>query len=203
MADLQRQRVVWTGFPGAPGLSTFYFADAAASQSALTTFLNAIKGLLPPDVTLTIEPGGDVLNDANGVLTASWAGTLQTPVSGTGGAPHAGPAGMITRWETATIRAGSRLRGRTYLVPTTADVFDNPGNILPSQVSILAAASSTFVGAVTPNLLVWQRPRLARTAYTDGHGHVHKALAARDGSSAVVISSSVPNIAAVLRSRRD
>ena len=118
MTSIQRQRVVWTGFPGGPGLSTFYFTDAAASQSALRTFLSDMTLYLPPDVFMHVEPGGDVIDDATGVLTSVWAGTLLADLVGTGDASgYSCVSGFITRWETIAILAGRRLHGRTYFVP--------------------------------------------------------------------------------------
>lgn len=204
MTAIQRQRVVWTGFPGGPGLSTFYFADAASSQGDLHAFLTAVSGSLPNDVTLTIQPGGDVIEDTTGALTAVWAGTFQAPITPAGSViGYAAPVGMLHRWETLTIRAGSRLRGRTYLVPVRSDAYQDDGTILSAVLAGQVGAASTFVGAVTPNLLVWQRPRAASAAYVDGHGKSHKALASRLGSSAVVVTSSMPDKVVVLRSRRD
>lgn len=204
MASIQRLRAVWTGFPGSPGLSNFYFTDAAASQGNLRAFFFAISGFLPPDVTVSVNPGGDVLDDATGTLTSVWAGTLQDPVVGSGPTEYAAPVGFLARWETLTIRSGSRLRGRTYLVPASSLTFNGTdGSIGELNLANIRAACFDFVGAVTPNMLVWQRPRAARAAYVDGYGKPVKALASRVGSSAVVTSSSVPDMAVVLRSRRD
>lgn len=204
MTSIQRLRAVWTVFPGGPGLSTFYFNDAHAAQSALHDLFFNVKNYLPPDVTITVQAGGDVIEDTTGTLTAVWAGTIQAPVVGT--APrttYAAPAGGLLRWETLAIRAGSRLRGRTYLVPLTADSFGAAGTLAGSVVTDLANAASILVGAVTPNMVVWQRPRVARASYVDGRGIPHKALSGRQGSSAVVTSSSVPFETVILRSRRD
>ena len=204
MTAIQRQRVVWSGMPGGPGLSTFYFSDAAAAQGALHTFLEALKGALPQDVTLTMEPGGDVIEDTNGALTAVWAGTLQTPSQGTANTSgYAAASGFLIRWETLRIVSGSRLRGRTYVVPAEGALFGTNGQLSTSDAAGWGAAANDFVGAVTPNLVVWQRPRSATVAYTDGRGIPHKALAGRLGSSGIVVSASVPVKGVVLRSRRD
>lgn len=204
MAAIQRQRVVWTGFPGSPGLSTFYFTDAAPQQGALRAFLAAVAGSLPNDVTLTLQPGGDVIEDSTGVITGVWAGTLQTPITPTGSAVgYAAPVGMLHRWETLKIVGGRRLRGRTYLVPARGDAYQSDGSLLDTVLAGQLGASSAFIASVTPNLLVWQRPRAARTAYVDGRGIPHKAVSGRLGTSAVVVTASMPDKVVVLRSRRD
>ena len=98
MTQIQRQRVVWSGFKGGPGLSTFYFTDAASSQAALHDFFTGMLGSIPPDVHLHIEPGGDVLDDTNGTLLGVWAGTLQADMQGGApDAPYAGPADCLVR----------------------------------------------------------------------------------------------------------
>lgn len=204
MALLQRQRVVWSGFPGGPGLSTFYFTDAAARQADLHSLLTSLTANLPTAVKLHIEPGGDIISDTDGRLTGVWAGTLQADVVGTGGnQQYAAPVGFMIRWESLTINAGRRLRGRTFFVPGAFGDFAGDGQMASTVVTQISAAASAFVGAVTPNLLVWQRPRLATVAYVDGKGIPRKGHSARPGSSAVVVTSSVPGKVVVLRSRRD
>lgn len=204
MTQIQRQRLVWTGFPGAPGVTTLYFGDAASAQSAVHDWLVAIQSWLPPDVHITLQPGGDVIEDTNGALSAVWAGTVKPEVQGTAGFPeYSAPSGALTRWETLAIRGGHRLRGRSYLVPLTRIAYAPDGALAAAAVAALAAAANALVGAVTPNMLVWQRPRVARAAYTDGRGIPHKALSGRLGSSAPVVTASVATKAVVLRSRRD
>ena len=204
MTAMQRQRVVWTGFKGAPGLTTFYFNDAAASQGAVHNFWSAMAVLLPSVVTISIEPGGDVIEDTTGALTGVWAGSLQAPiVGGAVGGVYSAPAGLLVRWETLVIRSGSRLRGRTFVVPVVTGAYQSDGTLEPASLAAAQLAASDFVGAVTPNMLVWQRPRVARAASVNGYGKPSKALAGRAGSSGVVVQSSVPDEAVVLRSRRD
>lgn len=204
MADIFRQRVVWSGFAGGPGLSTFYFAVPGSHSDELHAFLTAVAVFLPSDVHLHIEPGGDVIDPATGSLTGAWAGTPQLDVVGVGEGAYAAPVGFLTRWETTTIAGGSRLRGRTYFVPCVSSAFEGVnGSLTSGALAIMLAAAVAFVGAVTPNLLVWQRPRAARVAFSDGTGRNHKAVTARDGSIGVVNTASIPDLAAVLRTRRD
>lgn len=203
MANIFRQRVVWSGFPGGPGLSTFYFSEFPVPQFALHDLFVSLATFLPADVTLTLQPGGDVIESSTGTLTGSWAGEVTAPVVGTQTGVYSAPTGFMVRWETATVRDGSRLRGRTYFVPSGTTAYQADGSIAAQAIVDLSAAASTFVGAVTPALLVWQRPRAARSAFTDGKGIAHKAVQARTGSTAPVIGSSVPDLAVVMRSRRD
>lgn len=204
MTAIQRQRIVWTGFSGAPGVTTLYFTNAAEAQAALHTWTVGLRSYLPPNVHVVIEPGGDVIEDTTGALVGVWAGAVTGDVQGAAASvDYSAPSGALVRWETLTIRSGSRLRGRSYLVPISAVAYANDGTLTVLAQADIASLSSGLVGAVTPNMLVWQRPRTATAAYTDGRGIPHKALSGRPGSSAVVVTSSVPDRAVVLRSRRD
>jgi len=204
MTAIQRQRIVWTGFSGAPGVTTLYFSNAAESQAAVHDFCVGLANYLPPVVHLSVEPGGDVIEDTNGALTQVWAGTQQADVVGVGASPnYSSVSGALIRWETLAIRSGSRLRGRSYIVPLTDSAYATDGTLTAQAKLDFGDLASIFIGAVTPNMLVWQRPRTATAAYTDGRGIPHKALSGRLGSSAVVVTSSVPDRVVVLRSRRD
>lgn len=204
MTAIQRQRVVWTGFPGGPGVSTFYFTNAASAQSAVTALFASLANFYPGDVTTHVEPGGDILEDTSGTLTGVWAGTLQTDTKGVdSAASYSAASGALLRWETATIRNGSRLRGRTFVVPCTVSAYQNDGSLSTAAKGLLEGYCNTFVAAVTPNMVVWQRPRTATVAYVDGKGIPRKGLPARLGSSAVVVASSVPDLSVILRTRRD
>lgn len=185
-------------------MTTLYFADGAAAHDALETFLTGLASYLPDTVSVQAQAGGDVIEDTSGALTAVWAGTATDPHPGVGGTlPYAAPTGILLRWETLAIRAGSRLRGRSYIVPVVGNAFSASGSLTAQTMSDLGGLAAQLIGAVTPNMLVWQRPRKATAAYTDGRGIPHKALSGRLGSSAVVVTSSIPNEAVVLRSRRD
>ena len=118
MTAMQRQRVVWTGFKGAPGLTTFYFNDAAASQGAVHNFWSAMAVLLPSVVTISIEPGGDVIEDTTGALTGVWAGSLQAPiVGGAVAGVYSAPAGLPGRVGTPLTTSASRLQCRPSAAP--------------------------------------------------------------------------------------
>lgn len=202
MVDIQRQRVRWSGFVGAPGISTFYFEDAAGHQSALKTFLDAIKTCLPSDVHMLIEPDGDVIDAATGDLTGAWTGTNEPESVGTESGGYAAPAGFQTRWNTGSIFNNHRVRGRTFWVPAASSVEQSDGSMVDSARATMETASNTFVAAVSGNLKVWVRPRRAQVAYTDGFGRPHGAITAADGASATVTSATVPDRLVILASRR-
>ena len=203
MTAIQRQRAIWTGFPGAPGVSTFFFVDAAAHQAGLHTFFANIATLLPNDVTITIEANGDTIESTTGALTGGWNGIAPAVVNGSGGVSYAAPAGAMVKWETGVILFGHRVRGRTYIVPVPTPYMQSDGSLTSGFLSGFNAAAVALPGAVIGNMLVWTRPRAATPAWTDVRGRVHPARAGRTGASSVVTTASTPDKFVVLRSRRD
>lgn len=180
--------VTWTGFPGAPGYSTFYGTSGSGLQTALVTFFNSVKAKTPSNVTWTIPADGDQINEANGDVTGSWAGGTVTAVAGTvTGAIYGAPAGAVVNWKTGDFVNSRRVVGRTFLVPLDAGGFDNDGSLSATLRSALTSYATTFLGSTSPSFLIWHRP---------------SSPGATDGSSHVVTSVLVPDKVAILRKRR-
>lgn len=196
-----RVRVALNGFGGAPGVATFYGTDLAALRSALTNLWGGLCALpmFPSTFTATIETQGDVINSATGIIEGQWnAPAIAPATSGTGpGAPYSGVAGATIRWNTGTIADGSRVVGRTFLVPMVGTAFDSLGNLNDSLRLQIEAIAATFVSAAAPGFVIWHRPRAFRAATVK-----LRELPAHAGSLAVVTGSSVKDMTAVLRSRR-
>lgn len=204
MVNILRVTTKWDGFPGAPGYTNLFFRDfatgegpgtdgdatqAQAAVDRVRTFWTALTGLFPDEVKLSIQPEVDMLEDTTGTLVNSFGVTPGAIISGTGAASFAGPVGMVINWKTAGIRNGRRIRGRTFLVPVTNAVFLSTGGLNPAEVTGVKAAADALAnpsGAV--DLGVWARP---------------SGPLATDGQWSLVRSTSVPVLAAVLRSRRD
>lgn len=190
MAVLNRIRVSWTGFPGAPGLSTFYNVSGTAPVpvAAIRQFFQDLNAFLRSNTTITVHADGDDIDDADGTLSGSWAHT-PAPAAVTGSAStgvYAAPAGAVVNWVTGGIVNGRRLRGKTFIVPLATGAFDSDGSLGAFRTTLLTAANTLLTSA--PGLAVWHRP---------------SAPGAVDGSSALITSASVPDLVAVLRSRRD
>lgn len=198
MATIHRVRVGLSGFPGGPGVATFYALDGPAFLPALEVFLEGIVGVFPTDVTLRAESSGDVLNDVNGEITGSWSGMATDPHVGTHADVYAAPAGMLIHWLTGTVLDGRRLRGRTFLVPASSAVFHTDGTVTSGTLTSVQDLGAGLVADAEGNFVVWHRPREARAA--DGS---RPAVTHRDGGHAFVTASSVPDRIVVLRSRRD
>lgn len=203
MVAMNRVRVAWSGFSGGPGLSTFYFGDAAAALGPLRTFFNSMANLLPSGVLINIHETGDTLESTTGAISGQWAGSGQATVAGIGTTDYAAPVGAQVSWLTTVITGGRRIKGRTFLVPLQGSVFDGFGTLDTSAHDSILTYANILWAALPANMMIFQRPRLATPQWTDVRGRVHPAVAARAGTGAAVSGAIVPLKAAVLTSRRD
>jgi hypothetical protein len=193
MANIAEIQVSWSGFPGAPGVSTFY-SDAAASipLASLRTFFDAIKTRFPSSVTWSFPGVGDIFDSGTGALIGSWTQAAPANLVATGSAGNwVGPAGAVVNWQSSTIVppvppkvSGHRLRGRTFLVPFDTNQFDN-GSLVGLTVTNVQTAADALVTAAGADLRLWHRP-----------------IAGAGGVAGSIVSAKVPDLAAVLRSRR-
>lgn len=202
--DILRITVRWLGFLGAPGYSNFYFssdagfwdggvvgdeAQIAANRAAerVSDAFGALRSVLPEDVQIDIDQEALVINSDTGealgfteVSTSARGGNL-----GTGG--YSGPSGAVVNWRTNDYRFGRRIRGRTFLVPLAGDSYEDDGTLTSDSLGALRSFGSEMLdGGGDPQFGVWSRPR-------DGAG----------GVFASATGYNVPDMAAVLRSRRD
>lgn len=201
--SLDRVNVAWQNWPGAPGVSTFFFGSTSqAKQDALRTFFDAIKALIPSGLTIQVPSTGDIIDEATGNITGTWSvATPEAVVTGTGAGAYAGNAGLVVHWLTSTIIGTRRLRGRTFIVPTIATTFETNGSPTATAMSTLSTAATALVTATTPGLSVWSRPVAAHTKYDPKTG-VGTPVAARAGGVGTVSAVRVPDLAISLRSRR-
>lgn len=203
MVTMSRVRVNWNGFPGAPGINTFYFADPAIALPPLHALYTSLAPRVPMDVALTIDSSGDTIDSLTGKVNGQWAAAAQPGIQGSSNMLYASPAGVLLKWGTSAITDGRRIRGKTFLVPMAPSNFDAGGNTSFDTQTVLTGYLGTFIGAMPANMLIWQRPRLSRNAYSDGRGILHKAILSRIGGAGVVVTGSVGTKAAILSSRRD
>lgn len=194
MADLARVNVAWQNFPGAPGLSQFFFANTAMQTSvdALRTFFDAVKATIPTGTTITVPGTGDLVDEATGTITGTWSVTTPpTVITCTGAGAYAGNAGLVVHWLTPTVIRGRRVRGRTFLVPQVATSYETNGSISASVLTTVNAAAAALLTNVGSNFRIWSRPQPAtpaHPAYSGGNGNVN--------------AYRVPDLAVSLRSRR-
>lgn len=188
MALLFKITALWQNWPGAPGYTNFYSLEAGAiapQVDAIRAFFFALQGIIPSGITVTVQPSGDQINDANGNITGAWSvSPAPAVVTGSAGGTFAGNAGAVVSWRTNGVVANRRVRGRSFLVPLASTVYDSNG-LTTAAITTIQGAASTLVTAAAPNLAVWSRPTPLRS-----------------GSSHPITSSTVPDLSASLRSRR-
>ena len=191
---MQRAVVTWTGFPGAPGYSSFYFTDDNVARTELHDFFESLKTMFPQNVKIQVPGSGDTIDPLTGDITGSWSDTAPAVVIGTNTTVYAGPVGAVVNWRTDTYRDGGpsgtyhyRVRGRTFLVPLASAVFDLDGSLTSGVHTGLNTAVATFRTAVGGDQLIWHRPPKGSTT---------------GGQACSVTGASVPDRAAVMRSRR-
>lgn len=204
MTQMLRVRSEWTGFNGAPGYTNLFFrdfngngdagtdftvADATGAVERVRNFFGSLAALFPDDVTITPDTNVDVLEDTTGELVDSLSSTSGGEVKGTDTGGYQAAGGAVISWRTSGIRAGRRVRGRTFLVPLAGSLFNTTGNLIPSiQQTIQTSANALLNPTGTPDLGIWARPT---------------APGATDGAWFVARQASVPSRGSILRSRRD
>lgn len=184
----------WTGFPGAPGYSTFHFqgsspgSGAEGERSRVRAFFAAFSQDLAGGTTITVLPTIQVYDEATGMMTGLIDDTTTlTPVAAPTTGNYAGPSGGMVQWNTGTVVNGRLLRGRTFLVPLGTTAYDNTGTLATATIGRINTGASELSGAgFASGFGVWSRPQSGGTgAFAEVNGH------------------RVPDKVVVLRSRRD
>jgi hypothetical protein len=194
-------RVHWTTATGGTGTSAHWFLGASSVQSTLDATAARVRnfyfdafevsgvfgGLLPDDVTISFDPEVREVDESTGLLVAVHSAAVGAPLTGTDNGAYSGATGAVVTWNTATVAVGQRVRGRTFLVPIAAGGYDTTGRLSTTMQGEAQAAADGLIAASIaepdPNpLVVFSRTHL---------------LAAPVGTA------NVPDMAAVLRSRRD
>lgn len=161
-----------------------------AAAANMRVLFDAIKAFIPGTVTISWDGAASHLDDATGALTAVTPYTPPAVVAGTASAAYAAPVGFCLKWITSGVVNGHVLKGRTYIVPSTSGAFDATGTMGSTALSTATTAAAAFVTSSNASgsyrFVIWHRPQ-------GGAG----------GESWLVGSSTVKDIAAVLRSRRD
>lgn len=184
----------WSGFQGAPGYTAFYFmagggliSDAQQVADRVGGFWDLLTGSLPNDVDIEVLPEVEVLDEDTGMITDFETIDPPSTFSGSQSGGYSAASGAVINWRTNDLRFGRRIRGRTFIVPLGANGYESDGTLTSIQRDNIQAAADSMVGGdFDSELVVWSRPR-------DGSG----------GVAGTVIQASVPDMAAVLRSRRD
>lgn len=184
----------WSGFQGAPGYSNFFFqgegtdAQTATARNRVYEMFNQFSGILPNDVEYIIVPDHPVFDEATGTLTGYGnPPNPGTPGTGASAGGYSAASGAVINWLTNTVAGNRRVMGRTFVVPLSGSAYEGNGTLSPSaSMTLNDAAGEMIQGGEESGFGIWSRPR-------NGAG----------GVFAPVENYRVPDMAAVLRSRRD
>jgi len=186
MAEIARIQALWQNFSGAPGYTNFYSTDLSGNlNAAVRSFFNSIAGLLPSGLTVQVAGSGDRLLDTTGAIVNSWTNATPAVVLGTAGGTNTGASGAVVHWLTNGVVNGRRVRGRSFICPLSSGAFEGNGSLLAATMTTIGTAANGLITAAVGSYVVWHRPTLFAS-----------------GSSHEVTSQRVPDLAAVLRSRR-
>lgn len=192
MATISRLRVAWTGFPGAPGVSTFYSTDAAKMRTDVIALFSAILGPLPADVHLSVPSQGDIVDVDTGVIVGGWSDGAETLFQGASQEVYAAPVGAVILWSTSAFTGGRRLKGRTFIVPLASGAFFQDGSLGAAVSAILNDAAAAYAASGAGTHVIYRRPK--HPTLSDPRTWL--------GSTGPIIGGTVPDMAAVLTSRR-
>lgn len=212
MAEVVRIKAQWTGFQGAPGVNIWHFGpadgssgswalpDAQACADRVKAFYQGIQIQLPPTVQIAVSADAEVFNVENGSLQRVLGIVAGNPIPGNGGASgFASAAGAVVSWRTDTVRNRRRMRGRTFLVPLAASCYETNGTLTSSAISTIQGAATTLRTAAGGAVFgIWARPKKDISLPIPGGGYTFSG-----GQFGKASSNNVPDMSAVLRSRRD
>jgi len=184
---------LYQGFTGAPGWTRMKFdgtlnaADASTAAANMRTFLNSLASYMPSTSNYSFQSTVQQYNVSQVLTGEVVMSTVPANVVGTSAAVYAGGSGTVIYWLTDAIFEGSKVKGRTYLVPLTSAAFQSDGTLATAVRTAIQLAGTTFV-ATTPKLQIASK-KLVGGSMVFGQSEVK--------------SCSVPDRAAQLRSRRD
>lgn len=201
MPQIARVKMRWSGFNGAPGYSVFHLRDFVSSDGTppdhnaaatkIDDFALGVSSYLPNGVSVQVMSDIEVIDEATGNLIDVKTITAKAVRNGTAtaGTTYAAAVGGVITWRTGLVVRNRRVRGRTFLVPFASTAFESNGTLSTATVNGLTTLGNAMINQTgAADLGIWSRPTVA---------------GASDGVWAAVTSFSVPDMSAVLRSRRD
>lgn len=205
-----RYKVEWTGFTGAPGYTNLYFntsgdfftpENVTEPVAKIDAWLNAWNSRLPATVNVKLSSTVETVRVVDGVLTDFDTIAPFARANGTGTGNYSAASGACVNWYTDGIRTGRRVRGRSFMVPIAGSALAINGSIDDAALSALRTANADLIvpTASGSRLYVWARPTPIKDPVTGKPtGGTNP-----DGLSFPVVSTTLPDKVAVLRSRRD
>jgi hypothetical protein len=183
VATINKIPVGWRGLNGLPGVTTFYSASVVLGTAlvAIRTFFDDIKALHPVGLIWTIPASGVTIDTTSGQPNGTWVDNeADDEVAATGDGQFSAPSGWVANWHTGTFFGGREVRGKSFMVPLSSVFYDGQGNIDSEALTVMRSAVDELAGG--DNIVIYSR---------------------KAGSSTSVMTGNVPDLAAVLKSRRD
>lgn len=162
--DIMQVRAAWDGFIGGPGVNTFYVSPVLTSLDPFRTFYTSIQAALPSVVAVNVETVGQVLDDATGAPTGSYALPTGSGAAGSDSTGYSAVSGAVVVWHTGAFGVHREVLGKTFIVPLGANSYDNIGHVNPGTVTAFQAAADALIvdaregGGSLAGLHVWHRP---------------------------------------------
>lgn len=186
--------ITWSGWQGGPGYTVLHITNAGIMTSAIDNLVGAMQHmadqlhfLVPNSVSLTPSKEVKEFDAATGELVSiNTSPAAASTWVGAGGAAFAAPVGAVIGWGTSGVNRGRRVKGRSFIVPLSSGQFEADGTLTSGALASLNTVALDYRSSGGYESVVWSRPRL-------GVG----------GAAFPITSHRVPDMAAVLRSRRD
>jgi hypothetical protein len=170
VVTISRVRADWSGWSGAPAVSTFYTAapPTSAQLTAIRTLFFNLANLLPSSIHVQVQNSGQQIDTTTGKAVDSWSGAAQADVVGTGAGNYAAPVGALIRWNTGVFNNGKLLRGKTYLVPLVVGVYGSDGTIQDGNITTANTSIATFITSMAGGLAIYSRRFQTSVTATSG-----------------------------------
>lgn len=192
-----RVRMALTGWPGGPGLSTFYFDattdDVVSAARAVGCVQSAVTGhwknVWPLTVHAQVSGDVDVIDRETGDITDTLSVDIPASVAGAGASEYAPIAtALVLSLTTGTFIAGRRLRGRIFFSPVANNMVQADGTPMTTAIGFIEGGGADVLEFLTEGdaWVVWHRP-------VNGAG----------GQTGRIVSSVCHDKFGILRSRRD
>jgi hypothetical protein len=170
MVQISRIRVAWSGWPGGPGVSTFFTAapPTSAQLTAVRTLFDGLKNSIPSGITMQVESTGQQIDTTTGKAVDVWTGPAQTVVTATGSGAYHAAGGFMIRWNTGVFNNGRLLKGKTYIVPCVVSHYGTDGTIENVTLNSLQGFVNTFITSMAGGLAIYSRRYATSTTATSG-----------------------------------
>ena len=124
-------------------------------------FFGELNTILAPGSSVTVLGEVAVLDETTGTVQSfeNVTGGPRT-ITAVGSGSYSGASGACITWNTFGVRAGRRVRGRTFIVPLATSGYDSSGTLSSGAMGKLNYAAGHLVGSGADSAFgVFARPR--------------------------------------------